>query len=180
MLDKEYVEQAEPENGQTPSQTGLFLGQKEFVIALKDCICQACEQGANTLILCDIDFSLWPLDDGEVLAALQRWANSTSNQRMLMMVASSYAFIDQQHGGWVRWRKMWDQRVQCWQVGEQRDPNLPCVFWSEHSMLKVLDKGRCMGRVSSDRLQLSQGKAQLNEYIRQSDPAFPASTLGIW
>lgn len=169
---------AEPEGLLPQFQT--FSGQAEFVSLVRSCVVSACEQGTVNLVFCDTDFSNWPLDDEAIIAALQSWANSTSNQRMLVMVAATYGFVEQNHGAWVRWRKIWDHRVQCWQLNAQADPNLPGVFWSRQSMVVVHDRERCTGMMSREGQRIIREKGRLDEFIRQSDPAFPASTLGLW
>lgn len=156
-----------------------FNGPQQFAHAVQQCIVHSCEQGAVNLILCDADFSAWPLDDDRVVSSLRAWANSTSNQRMLTMVAATYAIVEEQHGMWVRWRKTWDHRVQCKQLSTLSSSDFPCIFWSQHCVLTLFEKKHYSGRVSFERQKIVQEKGRVNELIRQASPAFPASTLGL-
>lgn len=156
-----------------------FQTSENFARLVCACIVDACAHGANTLILCDTDFSGWPLSNAEVIEALQGWAHSTSNQRLLTVVAANYRAIERRHGTWAHWRKTWDHRVQCLQYNADPVPELPGVFWCERSVLLIQDAERCGGIMTRTRQRIVREKSRLDEIIRQGSAAFPATTLGL-
>lgn len=165
-----------------PSESSFikFTGKSDFPRLLCESLIEACEQGANQLILCDSNFANWPLSDDVVIEALNVWANSHSNRRVMDFVASTYGDLVEQHDPWVLWRRRWSHRVRCWETNEEQMISAPCIFWSEYCVLVVNQLEKSDGFVSREKMRIAQVRSQLNEILRNADAAFPATTLGLW
>lgn len=161
-------------------EAGVFQGETKLRQGLEQSIIYACEQGAKTLLLSDVDYSMWPLSNQRVLDALSTWASSSSNQRQMIMMAATYVFIEEQHNAWKRWRQTWSHRVQCLQIRQEFDPHLPLVFWSECVRLTVRNRETVTGHLSYEKRDIIPAKAALDEQISRCGPAFPVSVTGLW
>lgn len=161
-------------------QPGVFQGEVNLRQGLRQSMIYACEQGAKTLIMSDVDYSVWPLSNQQVLAALSSWASSSSNQRQLIMMAATYTLIEEQHNAWKRWRQTWSHRVQCLQIRQEFDPHLPLVFWSECVRLTVRNRETVTGHLSYDTRDIIPARVTLDEQISRCEPAFPVSVTGLW
>lgn len=156
-----------------------FTNQQEFVEMYCLCMIEACESEANQLILCDTNFANWPLSNQEVLNAMQKWAAALSNLRIMDVLCLTYDILAKEHDAWVRWRRQWEHRVRCGSVDAVLEESIPSIFWSEHCVLVLNQPELFQGFVSNDRQRVVRWRAQLDTFLRNSQPAFPVTVLGL-
>lgn len=155
---------------------GRFSGREAFQQIVRDALACAAQEGWTEIIISDATFEDWPLHERDVVASLRAWSQSG---RRLVMLATRYDEVMRNHARFVAWRKTWGHIVEC-RVCRSADPvGFPSAIWSPAWVMRRLDRqhstGTC-GREPERRVLLRE---VLDEWIRNSAPGFPASTLGL-
>ncbi len=156
--------------------SGRFAGRVAFEQLVRDALAGADARGWSELILCDANFSDWPIGERSVVESLQTWAKTG---RRLTLIAHSYDAVLRQKPRFVSWRQTWDHIVTCRQCRAVDAADFPSALWSPQWCLQRTDPARSQGIGSSEpqrRLQLHQ---LLLEYSRNSAAGFPASVIGL-
>lgn len=165
---------AEP--GQTPAWTGRFAGREDFRSLVRQAFVQAEAQGWQRLLISDASFEDWPLGERAVIESLQAWSRSG---RSFVMLARSYDGVMRQHARFVTWRRQWDHIIECRSCSTADVLELPSAIVGDAWALRRLDPVRSAG-VASDEAGWRQGlREDIDEWLRRSSPAFPATTLGL-
>ncbi|AVS87821.1 hypothetical protein C8238_05755 [Paracidovorax avenae] len=162
--------------GETPLPSGRFEGRSDFGGGVRAALACAAREGWQELVLCDFDFHDWPLGDREVEASLHAWA---ARGRRMTLLAAQYDEVVRRHARFVRWRATWDHIVECRKVPARERQELPGVLWSGRWVLQRLDPERCTGVAGGEPERRVQVRQVLDEWLRRSTPAFPATTLGL-
>lgn len=164
------------EGSPTPSGLTKFSGRGEFQAALRGMFKRAAQEGWSEMVWSDPDFGDWPLGERATIEWLNQWAG---HGRRLILLAGHYDELIQRHARFVAWRKTWDHVLECRQSRSGDPGSTPSAIWGRSAMLARNDVERCVGVQSDDpgrRLRLRQ---ELDEWLAESMPAFPASTLGL-
>ncbi len=162
--------------GEAPLPSGRFEGRSDFGGGVRAALACAAREGWPELVLCDFDFHDWPLGDRDVEASLQVWA---ARGRRMTLLAAHYDEVVRRHARFVRWRATWDHIVECRKAPARERQELPGVLWSGRWVLQRLDPERCTGVAGGEPERRVQVRQVLDEWLRRSTPAFPATTLGL-
>ena len=169
-----------PENPQPELIHGLpqgrFHGPTAFAELVRSSLSVAAAQGWREIILSDGGFEDWPLGERAVAQSLNDWARSG---RKLTMLAKNYDEVVRRHARFVTWRRTWAHVVECRANSVLSADDFPSALWSPAWVFQRLDLTRCTGISGSEAARRVALKERLDECLRRSSPAFPATTLGI-
>lgn len=155
-----------------------FDTRSGFHAALKAAFAQAAQEGSRELWLCDRDFADWPLGESAVVETLRQWADA---RRKLVLLAGTYDEFTRRHTRWLDWRLHWSHIVDCRMVDEQDTPVMPCILLSPNLVaVRRLDEfSSYRGRVYREGTDLARCREIIDAIAQRSEPAFPATTLGL-
>lgn len=143
---------------------------------VRDAFDCAAREGWREIILSDANFEDWPLGERAVVESLNAWAQSG---RHMVLLAGSYDQVLRSQPRFVTWRRTWGHILDCRSSRLGAAGDFPSAIWSVNWYLQRTDPLRCIGVTSTDRERNVALKEVLDELIRNSSPAFPASTLGL-
>lgn len=161
--------------GALPS--GRLAGRELFAQTVRDALACAAREGWQEIILSDATFGDWPLHERAVVESLLAWSKSG---RRITLLATRYDEVQRSQPRFVAWRQTWGHIVEC-RLCRGADPlDFPSAIWSPGWVMQRIDSQRsvflCQRDDKASRVALRE---LLNEWIRNSSPGFPASTLGL-
>ena len=155
---------------------GRMQGHGALMQAVRDAFRLAAQKEWREMILCDKDFSDWPLGEREVVESLQAWA---TKGRRFAMLAMDYAEMPRRHARFVRWRQIWGHIIDC-RVCATRDPQtFPSVLWTPSWVMQRIDPVHDVLVCDSEAARRVGLRQELDERWRNSGPGFSASVLGL-
>lgn len=161
----------------SPLHEGRFSGPLEFNTCIRRAMAAAARENWTDIIICDIDFFDWPLGEKAPIEALTDWVRAG---RQFTMLAERYDEVWRRHPRFVTWRQTWGHRVTCLARRNQMGQiALPSAFWTPSWALQRLDRAQCVGVATLDPMRRVALREELREVVRQSSPAFAATTLGL-
>ena len=155
---------------------GRFEGREAFAQRVRDALAAAAREGWPELIFSDASFEDWPLGERAVAESLQAWSRSG---RRITLLARHYDEVLRRHARFVSWRRTWDHIIQARACKTLAASEFPSVIWSPVWVLQRLDLQRSTGVCGSGAERRVPLREALEECLRQSAPAFSASTLGL-
>ena len=155
---------------------GRFSGRVEFTGLIRQALEAAARQGWPEIILSDPDFHDWPLGERAVAQALNEWSHAG---RKLTILARNYDEVFRRHARFVAWRRTWGHIVECRGSASANAEEIPSALWSPGWVFERLDLQRSAGVAGSEAVRRVALRERLNERLRKSSPAFPATTLGL-
>lgn len=155
---------------------GRFSGRMAFTELIRQAFAVAAAQGWREMIVCDPDFSDWPLGERVVAESLNDWARGG---RKFTMLANHYTELPRRHARFVNWRKTWGHLIECRATSAVPTQTLPSALWSADWVVERIDIPRCVGVAGSEVSRRVALKERLNERLLHSSPAFSATTLGL-
>jgi hypothetical protein len=155
---------------------GRFEGRESFAQLVRDALACAAREGWREIILCDATFSDWPLGERAVAESLQAWSKTG---RRCVLLARRYDDVLRQHARFVTWRRTWSHIIEARGCPSANELELPSVFWSPQWVMRRLDPERSTGMCGSEADRRVALRELLDEWLKKSSPAFPASTLGL-
>ena len=155
---------------------GRFSGPSDFAGLVRSGLAAAAAQGWREIILSDRGFEDWPLGERVVAQSLHDWSRSG---RKLTMLAKNYDELVRRHARFVSWRRTWGHIIECRSNSAVSADDFPSALWSAGWVFQRLDLERCTGISGSEPARRVALKERLDECLRRSSPAFPASVLGI-
>ncbi|MFI0546669.1 MAG: hypothetical protein ACH34Y_07100 [Brachymonas sp.] len=154
-----------------------FSGLAEWRSALLAFLQRAAAEKWPKLMFCDSDFSLWPLNDTEILAALENWSHRPNS---FTIIAADYRHIERNFPRFIQWRRQWDHIVHAHTPAPVHSGSLPhCILAAPHSALHILDPVRCRGIALYEAHMVHDLELVLDEILLKASSAFPASTTGL-
>lgn len=159
-----------------PLHQGPFVGLDEFRVIVRNALGQADAQGWSTLWLSDPDFEDWPLGERAVNEALNAWAGSG---RQLRLLAGRFDGLERQHPRFVVFRRQWSHLIECHQLGGRQGEAVLSAIWTPHWTLQRLDLVRCTGVGTLEAGRRVTLREELLEQWAQARPGFAATTLGL-
>ncbi|MEN9373174.1 MAG: hypothetical protein RIR79_726 [Pseudomonadota bacterium] len=153
-----------------------FAGYTEFADAIRLALQRAASEQWKKMVWCDATFHEWPLGERAVIASLNTWAGAG---RQLIMIAHDYQYLVRHNPRFVQWRKTWSHLIECRARHGVDAEEFSSVLWSPHWAMHRIDTVRHRGSVGLEPQKRVLLKENLDEYYRQSSPAFPATTLGL-
>ena len=155
---------------------GRFAGREAFQQLVRDALACAAREGWRELILCDADFSDWPLGERAVAQSLQDWSASG---RRCTLLAWRYDEVMRRHARFVTWRRSRDHIIEA-RACRSADPlEFPSAIWSPGWVMQRLDRERCVGHSGCEPERRVLLRESLQEWLLRSSPSFPSSTLGL-
>ena len=156
--------------------SGRWEGREAFVDHVRRALARAPVEGWSMLVLSDPDFADWPLGERQVVEALNDWARSG---RQLRLLARSFKSLRERSPRLVQWRVTWDHLVQAKAAAGAAADALPSAIWTPSWTLERLDLVRCTGVATTDPRRRTELRERIEACWQQSSPAFPATTLGL-
>jgi hypothetical protein len=153
-----------------------FSGPTEFAEQVRLCLSVAATEGWSEMVWSDGDFMEWPLRESAVTLSLHAWAKKG---RRLTLLARNYDAVLRHHPRFVQWRETWSHLVDCRVCKGVEATDFVSAMWSPVWAMRRLDLERSTGLVTSEPQSRLQLRELLNEYLRNSSPGCPATTLGL-
>lgn len=164
------------EKAEVPRPTGRFLGRVAFQQVVRDALACAVHEGWREIVISDPNFEDWPLGESAVCASLQAWARQG---RKFTMLAISYDEVVRRHARFAAWRTAWSHVVECRSCRSASAQDLPSALCSPAWAMQRLDVDHSSGICGDEPQQRLLLRQNLDEWLRKSSPAFPASVLGL-
>lgn len=155
---------------------GRFEGREAFAQAVRGALACAAREGWREIILSDAGFADWPLGERAVAESLQAW--SASGRRCLLL-ARRYDELQRRHARFVSWRQAWAHLIEARACPAADEGEIPSAIWSPGWVMQRLDPQRCVGVCGCEPERRLALREALDEWLRTSTPAFPATTLGL-
>ena len=163
-------------NNENALPEARFDGPLQFADLVRLALSTAASQGWSQMIICDNTFEDWPLGERAVANSLNDWAKSG---RKLTMLAKNYNEVMRRHARFVTFRRTWSHIIECRANTAMSPDDIPSAFWSPVWVFQRVDKLRSIGFSGAETARRVALKQRLDEYLKLSSPAFPASTLGL-
>lgn len=173
--------QTEPLDPPTPAAPadlpeGRLQGRLLFADLVRQALAVAAAEAWSQLVLCDADFTDWPLGERAVVQALDAWAK---RGRLLQLLARDFGPLRQQHPRFVQWRTRWSHRIEARAVPQAGSEACPGLIWSPSWTLERLDPERAVVLASRDAQQRQMQALRLAQWWAQAQPGFAPTTLGL-
>ncbi len=163
-------------HGGAPLPEKRFSGRVEYQQLIRDALVCAGREGWRELILCDADFEDWPLAEREVVDSLAAWSR---HGRQITLIARRWDHVIRHYARFVTWRRTWADIIEA-RGSRGADPaEFPSAIWTPAWMMQRHDLIRWNGIATFDAARRLNLRQDLDEWVRQSASAFPASTLGL-
>jgi hypothetical protein len=155
----------------------ILTGRGECQQALRDAFAEAARIGCRELILCDADYSDWPLSERAVVDSLSQWAYS---HRRLTLLAHGFDEIVRRHARWIDWRRQWSHIVECRQLEEVEAAQVPTLLLAPGLVtVRIFDTVHHRGSVSHDPADGVRCRELVDDLWQRSSDAFSVTTLGL-
>ncbi|MBD3894038.1 hypothetical protein [Hydrogenophaga sp.] len=167
---------AEPPPAAGDLPQGRFQGRLAFAALVRQALAAAAAQGWNRIILCDADFSDWPLGERATIESLNAWS---AHGRSLHLLACDYSALRLQQPRFVQWRQTWSHLVQARACDRAWAGDLPSAIWSSAWTLERLDRVHASllaSRGAERRVLLAE---RLDHWWQRAGPSFSTDTLGL-
>lgn len=153
-----------------------FEGPLQFAAMIRLAFATAAAQGWRDMIICDNTFEDWPLGERTVAQSLNDWAKSG---RKLTMLAKNYNEVMGRHARFVSWRRTWSHIIECRANTAMSPDDMPSALWSPLWVFQRIDQARSIGFSGEEANRRVALKERLDECLKLSSLAFPATTLGL-
>ena len=153
-----------------------FEGPLQFAEMIRLAFATAAAQGWRDMIICDNTFEDWPLGERAVAQSLNDWAKSG---RKLTMLAKNYNEVMRRHARFVSWRRTWSHIIECRASTAISPDDMPSAMWSPLWVFQRVDQARSIGFSGAEANRRVALKERLDECLKLSSLAFPATTLGL-
>ena len=154
-----------------------IASRADFHAAVLEAIARAEAAKAREIFMTDPTFADWPLNDRDVVEALERWVNSRC---AITLLAHGFDEIARRQFRFVAWRKQWSHVVRCRsdpELGAEQVPSLLLV--PGEVALRLLDRVHYRGSLSSRAVDLNETRETIDALLQRSAEAFPVTTLGL-
>jgi peptidyl-tRNA hydrolase len=155
---------------------GVFSGRADFQQLIRDAMAAAAREGWREMVWFDVSFEDWPLGERSVEASLQEWS---ATGRKLTIVAKRFDALIAKHHRFVNWRKQWSHIIEARAVNSASDEEFPSLIVSPEWAMQRLQPALCKGVAGSEPKRRVDLRELSNEWLANSSPAFPATTLGL-
>ncbi|MDO9569959.1 MAG: hypothetical protein Q7J58_11330 [Hydrogenophaga sp.] len=159
-----------------PLPEGRLQGRPLFADLVRQSLATAAAEGWPRLVLCDPDFSDWPLGERAVVASLQAWAR---RGRVLQMLGRDFGPLRLQHPRFVQWRVAWAHVIEVRACNSASADEWPSAIWSPAWTLERIDATHGVmvaSREARDHVALAE---RLDHWWQKGSPSLPPSILGL-
>ena len=133
------------------------------------------------VMLSDLQFADWPLDEPAVLASLSAWLRPPG--RTLWMVGLDFAAVARRFPRFARWRRDWAHRVEVWQPTDGEWPADQRMLLAPTLAAQWLDAPNAHTiarlRVITNAVHVQALHSQSADFLQRCEPAWPVTTLGL-
>ncbi len=156
--------------------SGRFAGRVEFEALVQNALHRAGADGWSEIILSDVDFSDWPLNQTAVIDSLNAWAVAG---RRITLLATRYDEVHRHHPRFVAWRRTWGHLIEGRVCDEPARGDVPSAIWSPSWFMRRTDRVHQSGYCGTDPALKAGVREDLSERLRSSSAGFSASVLGL-
>lgn len=133
---------------------------------------------ARTLLWVDPDFTDWPLEDPQLLAALTTWLRRPL--RRLVLLAGGYDALARAHPRFAGWRADWAHAIDARVPTDLPPSELPTLLLDDGPvLLELWDRERWRGRAAQDAAAARAARDRIDAALQRSAPAWPVRPLGL-
>ncbi len=133
------------------------------------------------VLLSDLQFADWPLDEPAVLGSLSAWLRPPG--RALQVVGHDFAAAARRFPRFARWRRDWAHRVEAWQPTGAEWPAGQRLLLAPTLAAQWLDAPNAHTatrlRVITNAVHVQALHAQSADFLQRCEPAWPVTTLGL-
>jgi hypothetical protein len=162
-------------NAESGARQGI-ASHSEFVEAARKLLLQL-DASTRTLTLVDADFSPWPLDDVDVIAALTHWVRLPG--RHLRLVGHRFDVIEREQPRFATWRVPFSHAVEALSPAEIDPGDMPALLLLDAVCLELHDRERWRAQLSSERRTLTLQRERLDVLMQRCEAAWPVTVLGL-
>lgn len=155
---------------------GRLQGRMLFAELVRQSLATAAAEGWPRLVLCDADFSDWPLGERAVVASLQSWAR---RGRVLHLLGQDFGPLRVQHPRFVQWRASWAHLIEARACTSASADEWPSAIWSPVWTLERIDAVHGVMLASRDAMRQVALAEKLDHWWQQGSASFPPTTLGL-
>jgi hypothetical protein len=160
------------------SRGAVIDSRSAFAAAVNDALDAALEQRARRMVWVDADFADWPLDDASVLQRLADWLRLP--QRRLVLLANDFEALRLRRPRFVAHYRLWSHAIAAFTPAQDTPVELPgLLLVDDVRLLQLFDKAPWRGDTSSEPATLRAAVERVDAWLQRSEPAFPATTLGL-
>jgi hypothetical protein len=159
-----------------PLPEGRLQGREVFADLVRQALAMAAAEGWPRMVLCDADFSDWPLGERSVVASLQAWAR---RGRVLQVVGQDLGPMRLQHPRFVQWRVTWAHLIEVRACSHAAVGDLPSAIWSTGWTLERVDPSHSVMLASRDARRQVALAQRIDRWWQRGSPSLPASILGL-
>lgn len=163
-------------NAETSPQHSI-ASRGEFIDAARNMLAQAEAGLSRDITLVDADFSPWPLDEREVIAALTRWIRLPG--RRLRLLGGRFDVIERDQSRFASWRKPFAHAIECWRPTDVDAGDLPGLLLLDATCLELLDREHWRAAVVNGRRPLVLHRERVDALMQRCDAAWPVTLLGL-
>lgn len=156
--------------------SGRFAGRVDFERLIQNALYRAGADGWPEIILSDVDFSDWPLNQTAVIESLSAWAVAG---RRLTLLATRYEEVHRHHPRFVAWRRTWGHLIDGHVCDDPARGEVPSAIWSPSWFMRRTDRVHQSGYCGNDPAMKASLREDLSERLRSSSVGFSASVLGL-
>lgn len=155
---------------------GRFEGPQAFAQQVRVALETAAAEGWREIILCDADFSGWPLGERAVAQSLHDWSASG---RRCTLLARRWDDVHRRHARFVAWRRTWTHIIDARGCAAADPLEFPSALWSPGWVLHRIDPDHGVGYSGCEPARRVALRELLDGWLARSAPAFAATTLGL-
>ena len=169
-----------------PLPTGVLQGRAPCRAELRRLLCGLAPMDGTApvfdtiprdLLLADIRFADWPLDEPTVLTCLAHWLRQPG--RRLRLIGVDFEAVAQNHPRFARWRRDWMHRIEVFApVDGALAPGLRLLLAGPLAA-QWLDAPDWRLRVITQPLQVAVLREKCADFLQRCQPAWPATVLGL-
>ena len=138
----------------------------------------AIELGARRIVCADIDFAVWPWDDGATLDRLTAWLRLP--QSSLVLLARDFEGLPSRHPRFTAWRRDWVHAIDSRQVPADWPQAIPTLLVADQAVsVHLIDAVHWRGRAQADERAAHQWREGIDAVLQRSESAFAVRTLGL-
>jgi hypothetical protein len=151
--------------------------RNEFIALASELLSALDATSGRDIILVDVDFSVWPLDEASVVDALTRWIQLPG--RRLHLVGARFDLIERQQPRFAAWRKPFSHAVQCMTPSDLDPSDVPAVLLLGAGYLELLDREHWQARWTAERRAWVLQRERIDALVQRCEPAWPVTLLGL-
>ncbi len=151
-------------------------GRNAFIQAVRDTLAQALATRQRELCFVDADFESWPLDDPQVLAALDPWIRLPL--RRMLILAGRFDAVPRRFPRFTEWRRNWAHAIECRSTDVERS-QIPTLLLAGSGSLYLADPKRWRGHHLTEDREVGDWREVVDVLVQRSEPDFAASMLGL-